>query len=275
MVFAKDIVQSDFPVIKEDAPLSTLLGLISKNHVHWAVVVDKKGKYLGMTDKKKLLHARVDVEKTKVKNCVVGVPKVRLTDDSRELILKFLTSDVKALPVFHDSKLVGVVRVSDVIAAVKGVLKGIKAADVMPKQCLVLAENETCGKAMNIMTQKKLHHIPVVNAAKKLIGIVSLVDMLEKQVLFPKTRMHISRAASHQQHRQTGYGVGEKTSGLFLPVGNILSRDCCSCSPEESMVNVVQKMLKEGHSTAIIVKDNVPVGMVTVKDILVQLKKIL
>jgi len=275
MVFAKDIIKSEFPRIEEDAPLSALLGLMQKHHVHWAVVVDKKGKYKGMTDKKKLLHARVDVEKTKVKNCVVAVPKLHLEDSTKKLIDTFLTSDVKALPVFQGSQLLGVVRVSDVIEAAKGVLKGIKVKDVLSKQCVVLGENEGCGKALNVMTQKKFHHIPVVDAAKKLLGIVSLVDILEKQVLFPKKRMHISGAAAHQQHKQTGYGVGEKTSSLFLPVRNILSPDCCTCSPEESMMSVVQKMLNDRHSTAIIVKENTPVGIVTVKDILVQLKKVL
>ncbi len=275
MVSAKELMITDYPKVKANDRISTLLGLIRRKHQHWAVVVDEKGSYLGMADKKWLMRSRIDIKSMKVKHCVVASPRVASGDDLQTLLRKFTASDLKALPVFKGKQLTGVVSVIRILSYLKSIVKKVKVSEVMPRVFITINETEEIGRALNIMIQKKFHHVPVVDSYGKLVGIVSLADILERQLLFPKTRVHISGATAHQQHRQSGYGVGEKRSILFLPVNAVMSRDCCSCSPEDSLGIVIDQMLSNNHSTVIVTENQTPVGIITVKDILVKAEKLL
>ena len=269
MVTAKELMIVKYPAVKSGDTISTFIGLIRKTHQHWAVVLDEKGRYEGMADKKLLMRSRIDVQKMKVRHCVVSSPILSQEDDLKIMLRKFLSSDVKALPVFNGKQLIGVVPVINVLNYFKPIISKVKAQEIMPKTLMTIKETESIGKVLNLMTQKKLHHVPVVDDGK-LVGIISLEDILEKQLLFPKTRMHISGAASHQEHRQTGYGTGEKTSLMFCPASSLMSPDCCTCGPNDSLSKVIEQMLENKHGSAIIAKDKKPIGIITIKDILVK-----
>ncbi|MBI4016493.1 MAG: CBS domain-containing protein [Candidatus Aenigmarchaeota archaeon] len=274
MVSAQDLMITNYPKVDTNDRISAFLGKINKSHQHWAVVFDKD-KYAGMADKKLLMRSRIDIKSMKVKHCSVNSPKLAPEDGLRTLLNKFTTSDLKALPVFQGKKIVGVVCAIDILNELKNTVKKIKASEVMPKTFIAMNESDQIGKVLNAMTQKKIHHVPIIDEQGKLAGIASLEDILERQLMLPKTRIHLSGASAHQGHRQTGYGIGEKTSIVFLPVSALMTSGCCTCEPTDTLNKVISQILQHKHSSVIVANDNKPVGIVTVKDIFLKAQTLL
>ncbi|HJJ46858.1 MAG TPA: IMP dehydrogenase [Methanocorpusculum sp.] len=83
-----------------------------------------------------------------------------------------------------NEKLVGIVSTRDVRAVV-----GKRGADavetIMTKHPICAVDDITAEDAINVMYTKKIERLPIVNEKKKLIGIITMQDLLKKQQ-FPK-----------------------------------------------------------------------------------------
>ncbi|MDD1717190.1 MAG: IMP dehydrogenase, partial [Methanoregulaceae archaeon] len=127
--------------------------------------------------------------------------EVRLVKRAEELIeRKVLTvgpdatvSDVERLmqsqriggvPVVEKGKVIGIVSRRDVRAIVsKRGSEGI--ISIMTKRPITADEQITASRALEIMYTNKVERLPVVNKRGKLIGIITMQDILEKQQ-YPK-----------------------------------------------------------------------------------------
>ncbi|HJJ63790.1 MAG TPA: IMP dehydrogenase, partial [Methanocorpusculum sp.] len=77
-------------------------------------------------------------------------------------------------------KLVGIVSRRDV----RGVINKMGAEPVeaiMTKRPIAVREDITADEAINVMYTKKVERLPVVDDKKKLVGIITMQDLLEKQ----------------------------------------------------------------------------------------------
>jgi len=95
--------------------------------------------------------------------------------------LKILADkDIGALMVMQDDQLLGIFSERDY--ARKLILKGFfskdtKVADVMSKELVVISPETEIFKCMQLMTEKKIRHLPIVDNTK-VIGIVSIGDIV-------------------------------------------------------------------------------------------------
>lgn len=273
MPVARELMNADFPSIESNASVSELLGVMRKWKRHWAVVLDGK-KYVGMVDKKWLRSSRVDVG-MKVRHCVVSVPRLSLNDGLGVMLDKAIDADVKAVPVFDKGVIVGVVPVFHLLKYLKPVLKAVKVSELVPRRLLTVEESTGISTALNLMQRNKLNHLPVVDKSGRLVGMLSFGDLLEKLLVFPKGRVRVSSSASGRRGKREGFDVGEKEGRLSLPVSAVMSRECCSCSLDSSVSNIIDLMYAEGHGVMVVTERQVPVGVVAVKDILVWGRKLL
>jgi CBS domain-containing protein len=96
--------------------------------------------------------------------------------------------DIGALPVGENDKLIGMVTDRDICC--RGVASGqdissLTARDVMTEGIYYVQEDDDLEEAMDLMERRQVRRAPVINAKKRLVGILSLGD--------------ISHAASRQQ----------------------------------------------------------------------------
>jgi len=91
--------------------------------------------------------------------------------------------DIGALPVGENDRLVGMVTDRDI--AVRAVAQGLgpntKIRDVMSQEVLYCFDEEELEDAAQNMGSLKVRRLPVLNRDKRLVGIVSIGDLAQRE----------------------------------------------------------------------------------------------
>jgi len=282
MPHAHELMRDDFILVDVDDTVASLIGQIARHEDCVAVVLDGTT-YKGMAEKRWLLASRIDPSGMKLKNLITHrsksktqfyVPKLAPDTDLKEIARLMATADVHALPVIvsenKKEKVVGVVHALDVVKELRSSYKGVKAEDIASMRVITIDQDDEVGKAMNVMNKQGIGHVVVVDSKGKLVGILTLTDILLDVQRFPRTNVRLSRAASHQKGKHTGFGIGEKQDMLKLPVHNILTHvpNCSTVAPEDPVASAIDEMVEKGIASIVLIRKDVPVGIITVKDIL-------
>ena len=130
-----------------------------------------------------------------------GVEWVEPTMSLVEIAAKMLNSDIGAIPIGENDRLIGMVTDRDIV--IRGVAKGaaisgLTARDVMTKGIVYCRDDEELDDALRIMEQKKLRRLPVLDENKRMVGMLSLGDL--------------SHAASHELTGELAAAVSEHHS---------------------------------------------------------------
>ena len=107
------------------------------------------------------------------------------------------------LPVEENDRMIGAISDRDI--AIRAVAVGLdftttKVRDVMSKGIAWAYEDETVEQAVEIMSERQVRRLPVVNRAKRLVGIVSLGDLASEMKSAAQALSEISRPISHHLH---------------------------------------------------------------------------
>jgi CBS domain-containing protein len=87
---------------------------------------------------------------------------------------------IGSVPVADGEKLVGMITDRDIV--VRGMAEGqdpraLRARDVMSPQILFCLEDQTLEEVLEHMGQEQVRRMPVVDANRRLVGVVSLGDL--------------------------------------------------------------------------------------------------
>jgi len=260
----KDIISKDYIKVDVNDFLSKFIGKAIKYPDDDALVFDKK-QFKGVLKRQWLLESKVDSSKTKVKKFVTHVSVLDLGGDIKEAAKLMYASDSRLLPVKQKDQIIGVVKAKDIIKIIKG--KG-KAEQVGSRKIIVLNENERYGNAINIMKEKKVGHVPVVDDKGEFIGVVTLKDWMKKYLVWPKNSDFGVRESGTKSKSGTR-AYKEKNNMLDLPVqNNMRIYGLVTASPNASVREIVDLMVEEEVPSVILVNENKPVGIVTIRDLL-------
>jgi CBS domain-containing protein len=115
-----------------------------------------------------------------------------------EAIKLMAEKNIGAVPVVRDGKVVGIVSERDY--ARKMELKGRASAgtavsDIMTHEVQTVGSQHTVDQCMNIMTDRRLRHLPVVDEGE-LVGLLSIGDLVkaaiaEQAILIEKLESYI------------------------------------------------------------------------------------
>jgi CBS domain-containing protein len=81
--------------------------------------------------------------------------------------------DVSGLPVCEDGRVIGVVSEADLIGK-----SGATVGDVMTSPAVTVAETMSLEHVAEQLTQQRIRRLPVLDAAGRLVGVVSRRDVL-------------------------------------------------------------------------------------------------
>ena len=87
------------------------------------------------------------------------------------------------LIVDHDKKLQGIISERDIVHAIAksgASILSCPVSDIMSKQLITCMPHDNINKIMNIISQNRIRHLPVVNDKEQLIGIVSIGDVVKR-----------------------------------------------------------------------------------------------
>ena len=103
-------------------------------------------------------------------------PNASLTEAAKKMRIL----DIGMLPVCENDRLIGTVTDRDI--TVRAVAEGldpkiVKVREMMTQEVVYCFENRSVEEAARLMEEKKIRRLPVLDAQKHLVGIVSIGDL--------------------------------------------------------------------------------------------------
>ena len=118
--------------------------------------------------------------------------------------------------------------------------------DVMTANCIVVNEFSYLDQVYNLLLEKGIHHLPVINDDKKLVGMISdrdlrnVADNREDIPVFPR-----------------------------ITVSDLMTKKITSVKPDTKLVDAAKLIdEKEFHSLPVVDDNNLLVGILTIRDVL-------
>ena len=251
----KDVFSTKFKSVNQDDTLSACLSLLKEESTPVLVVLNSKGKYVGVIAHRWIARSRYDPSTTKVKSLMRSAPTVSLQDSLSKVARLMITSGISQLPVFSGEKLAGIVTDEDVIqGAVIGNWGSTKVEEVMTKKPFLVEEDESVGAVLSLFREHDISHVPVVSDGS-LVGIVSIQNI-------------ITSIFQPRQRQTVGDLVGEKVPVLSIPAKGIMTKPVITVLPETTLKDAVEKMQEFNISSLVVVRKGRPVGILTKRDLL-------
>jgi CBS domain-containing protein len=102
-----------------------------------------------------------------------------------DAIQEMADKEVGALLVMAEGKLLGIISERDY--ARKVILQGraskeTRIEEIMTTQVVFGHEDQTIEECMAIMTEKRVRHLPILNEAKDVVGVISLGDLVKSML---------------------------------------------------------------------------------------------
>jgi CBS domain-containing protein len=117
----------------------------------------------------------------------------------------------------------------------------VRTKDLMQVPAVMVSEDSTIDEAAEVMWDKNIGSVIVVDKAGLMKGILTERDVL--------------------------YSVTKSLTGRGIPVTSIMSKTSLMANPNESILTSVERMIKSGvRHLPVIDKTGKPVGMISIRD---------
>jgi CBS domain-containing protein len=104
---------------------------------------------------------------------------------AREVGTKLLLGNFNGLPVIDSNiKVIGIVTAVDILRSIRQGknLDSIQAIDIMTRNPVVIKQDTEINEIIDIILQKAIILVPVINGERRLIGVVSRLDILRQNL---------------------------------------------------------------------------------------------
>jgi CBS domain-containing protein len=114
-----------------------------------------------------------------------NVVAARESTTAMEICTKLLIGEFNGLPVIDsNAKVIGIVTAVDILRALRQGknLDSLRAIDIMTRNPVVVKQDTGINEIIDIILQKAIILVPVVNDDRKLIGVVGRLDILQQNL---------------------------------------------------------------------------------------------
>lgn len=114
-----------------------------------------------------------------------NVVAARESTTGTEISTRLLVGDFNGVPVIDDNlRVIGIVTAADILRAVRqGMnLDSLRATDIMTRDPVVVKQDTDINEIIDVMLQRVIVLVPVVDDDKKLIGVVARLDILKEKL---------------------------------------------------------------------------------------------
>lgn len=125
------------------------------------------------------MTAVADILKSKASSAVHTIAP---TDSVLDALRRMADKGIGALLVMENDAIVGIVTERDYarkIALLGRTSAATLVRDVMTREVLFVRPSQTSEECMALMTENRLRHLPVVTDERKLIGLISIGDLVK------------------------------------------------------------------------------------------------
>ncbi|AEF96553.1 IMP dehydrogenase [Methanotorris igneus] len=173
-------VSTDLAGLKLNIPiLSAAMDTVTEKEM--AIALARRGglgvihRNMSIQDQVKHVHAVKMADEYIVKDVITISPDCTVSEAVRIMD----ENSVSGLPVVDESdKLVGIITLRD-IKPIKD--RSIKVKEVMTKDVVSVTEDITHDEALNVMYENRIERLPIVDENNKLVGMITLRDILKRK----------------------------------------------------------------------------------------------
>jgi CBS domain-containing protein len=142
----------------------------------------------------------------------------------------------------------------------------MKAKDIMSRPVTIIHEDCTLEDAAKVMLKENIGGLPVVDSNGKLAGMITESDFLAKEHGIPFSRIYAPQLFGEWMTKE---GV-EKAyeAARNNTVKKIMTRSVVTVSEEDSLEDVITMMLENRVHRIPVIREGVPVGMISRHDLL-------
>lgn len=142
----------------------------------------------------------------------------------------------------------------------------MKVSEFMTKNVIFLNPTQTVEEAAQLMLKEEISVLPIVDAKSHLVGIITESDFVGKEANIPHALASIKRLLG-----QVFYFDDIET--LFLkaktmPVEQMMTKSPKTVTPDYSLTDVVNLMIRHNLKRIPVVEDEKLVGIITRQDIM-------
>ncbi|WP_066071502.1 CBS domain-containing protein [Alkalithermobacter thermoalcaliphilus] len=145
-VKAKDIMTSEVITVKKDTPIEDIAKILIEKRISGVVVVDDENKVVGVVSETDIVKKEKNI---KVPSFITILQGVVFLDSIKEM-----EEDIKRVAAY-------------------------KAEDIMSSDVLTVNEKDDLEYVANLMIEKSINRVPVVDDTKTLKGIICRYDIIK------------------------------------------------------------------------------------------------
>ncbi|MBW3019705.1 CBS domain-containing protein [Candidatus Woesearchaeota archaeon] len=260
MTNAKEIINNEFSSAKIQDRLSSVLGKM-KNEAYSEILIFDENKLKGIFSPNYATRSKIDIVNTKVDKFTKPANCVTEETELKEVIKEIINSDHDTIPVKKNQKVVGIIHSLDILNIIKNDLKKVKIKDVKKKQNKKVSENDRIGKIIEILNDKSLHALVILNEKKEATDLITHYDIMRNINFFSHGR------DSGQKHGTISKAFkAEKDDLNGLPAYDFIEyKNSASLTSEDSLAKAIDLMINNDVLN-VLVKDEP--SIIRAKDIL-------
>ena len=255
-ITAQDILKTN-AIIKGSTNDTLKQALATLTRSHDAMFVfDDKNKFVGIISPYYVIFKSKYPPETKLINCLYKPPKITLSTSIWDIAKLMVESKVYYLPVITNGTFLGIVTANRILKTI---------AELKPKQpiqiktsglLITIKHSATLSDAYQLMRDKQISRLPVVNQTERLIGIVTRFDIQEAFAKPKKKPRFLSRS-------------GNKVAELNQPLDKYYKKLVVTLPVDTNGNKIVQTPIENNVGSVVVIdKNRKPVEIVSVHDIL-------
>ncbi|MXR52227.1 CBS domain-containing protein [Halovenus sp. WSH3] len=251
-----DIATPDYAEIDADERLGKVRSMFEEDRPK-GIVVTEDGDYTGIINQKQLIQSHIQ-DGAKVRGLVRSAPKVRRTDDVREVARVLVESGAKIAPVFEGETLWGIVSEEAILEAVLDNLDTLDVADIYTAEVVTVDDDTQIGRCINLLRENSISRLPVLDEDGRLTGMVTTHDIADF-------------AVRDMERQQKGDRSGDIDRVLDIPVYDIMSSPVATTTTGATVKSAVEQMLDNDYAGLVVTPDDddeTVAGIVTKTDVL-------
>ncbi len=255
----KDIMSDAVATARKDERVSDVLSRMKRYHLRELPVLEGD-RPIGFVGYSSLLLRRSLPLSARVDQVMLPVPRLHEDMKVTNAVEELMSAGVRSAPVIRNEKMVGILSRSDLIKLVAEAdqLKDKIVRDVMTGMPQSVQPDEGIRRAEILMRNLMEKTLPVVDEKGKLLGSISMSDILDI-------------GWNPKDSRPDDLIVGRDREAPDVKVGGVMNEDPITISPGDTLETAARTMLDRDIATVFVEERGALVGVISQADLMEQI----
>ena len=239
----KDVMNREVVTAHVDDLLSNVLSLMQKKDFSVIPVVDEDNRFQGIISYDSLNRRRSLPITAKASSVMTNCPEVQQNDAVIDVAEKMMSNELRGIPVLSKKKVVGIITVSDIITAFKGlkIMKEIKNREIMNDNIPGVSPKDTVASTRKILQDINEKNIAVVDNSGRMMGVIGLKNIVRANYIDNRNHtLNINRKYSKENGAED------------IEVEALMVTPPITLTPDDTILKTAELMSRHNISTVFI-----------------------